>query len=875
MSNKKAKIKIGIKLVLLAVLLNFTIANFAFAQTPTPTAPSAPPKVKIDAAKLSKANSDKAYCEGEFRTEVIQTFIQKFTTLYVLTPQRTGVIAECKILSATLPTETTSIGRVYQPPGSADLEAKIKQGEGISRDDVINAEIQDRLDREKAGPMSRAIGWFLNAVLSVITSAILWFTALAGTVFVTALDWILGSSTPQAILIGWTIARDISNTFFILILIVIALGTILRVKDYSEYGHLLGELVLMAILVNFSYTIATTLIDFVNIFISMFKIEGNFDVWRILYQYILLDDLVGVPNGWGAGLVQGISKFIFAFVGLATFLALTLMVVIRVVALYILIILSPFAYALHVLPATKHFAHEWWENFLKNLIWVPIALFIMDIGILLAKNKQIDSSDSAFNVILIMAFFWGAVLAGEHLGAAGGKAIAGMAEKVGHKALHLATHSADNWMAAGARKTAPGRWNSFRRGLSYFSPGSWKEGYDQYAKQKHHESLTVAAAKRQDLFNRVISGGTRKTDYGLIAEQRMVADEQKLILTRNADELLHGIEEDLEGGNGEGAMARANILFKQADGNEAISKKYGTDVEGFQRFIDEKFVPVLGRDKAYRLAYDLSRQAEDAGHWNFARAYKSTVKNGKITYEKNAVADAEGEILKEIAKMPSQQAGRALNRLGRGYVELDMAAGTIPETEIHEGEVRFKTYEASHPEVVAGTKRVGEIMMKTDPGRINLGVAAWGSEDRKLIDPKATNETFNTNTAMNHMFTDSLNTFKDNRQLWISLGNKVSKMNDQAIEQARGMIGSVGMVATRVDGHIQRDTNGNIIMRPATIADIKDQVFTMEQANRLYENKRTGTGDGFTLAELTDAKADDLKNRINEYRASIGLLPMT
>src|SRR6185369_4244155 len=83
---------------------------------------------------------------------------------------------------------------------------------------------------QDASPLSRLIGWILNAVLSVVNAFILMLTAVAGKIFTTALGWILDSSLPQAITTGWTIVRDICNTIFILILIVIGLGTILRIK---------------------------------------------------------------------------------------------------------------------------------------------------------------------------------------------------------------------------------------------------------------------------------------------------------------------------------------------------------------------------------------------------------------------------------------------------------------------------------------------------------------------------------------------------------------------------------------------------------------------------------------------------------------------
>ncbi|MBU3924418.1 hypothetical protein KJ854_00600, partial [Patescibacteria group bacterium] len=64
---------------------------------------------------------------------------------------------------------------------------------------------------------------------------------------------------------GWTIFRDIANLFFILILLFIALGTIVRSQSYN-LKNLLPKLIIAVFLINFSNVIAGAIIDFGNIF---------------------------------------------------------------------------------------------------------------------------------------------------------------------------------------------------------------------------------------------------------------------------------------------------------------------------------------------------------------------------------------------------------------------------------------------------------------------------------------------------------------------------------------------------------------------------------------------------------------------------------
>src|SRR5688572_16403838 len=85
-------------------------------------------------------------------------------------------------------------------------------------------------------------GWVGN-LLPIIVGALIWVAQYNG--FVT--------SAPVAN--GWGIVRDVTNMFFILVLLVIAFGTILGVDAYSYRNKMLSRLLIMAVVVNFSRTI--------------------------------------------------------------------------------------------------------------------------------------------------------------------------------------------------------------------------------------------------------------------------------------------------------------------------------------------------------------------------------------------------------------------------------------------------------------------------------------------------------------------------------------------------------------------------------------------------------------------------------------------
>jgi hypothetical protein len=72
-----------------------------------------------------------------------------------------------------------------------------------------------------------------------------------------------------AVVKGWVIVRDICNMFFIAVLLVIAFGTILHWETY-RYNKLLGRLILMAFLINFSKFICGFFIDIFQVMMMTF-----------------------------------------------------------------------------------------------------------------------------------------------------------------------------------------------------------------------------------------------------------------------------------------------------------------------------------------------------------------------------------------------------------------------------------------------------------------------------------------------------------------------------------------------------------------------------------------------------------------------------
>ncbi len=180
---------------------------------------------------------------------------------------------------------------------------------------------------------------------------------------------------------GWVIVRDLCNMFFILILLLIAFATILRVEGY-DIKKMVPKLVIMAILINFSKTICGLIIDFaqviMNTFISPFAGIGSISMTTMLG----LNTMSSFSSS-GVAATQWSIFAAYAFALIYTLIAAVVLVVIfvvlvvRIVMLWIYIVLSPLSYLLATFPQGQRYVSQWWEEFTKNVIVGPVLAFFL------------------------------------------------------------------------------------------------------------------------------------------------------------------------------------------------------------------------------------------------------------------------------------------------------------------------------------------------------------------------------------------------------------------------------------------------------------------------------------------------------------------
>jgi hypothetical protein len=235
---------------------------------------------------------------------------------------------------------------------------------------------------------------------------------------------------------GWGIIRDIANIFFIIALIYVAIKTVLSLS-IANNKKLVGWIIIMALLINFSLFVTKAVIDSSNI---LAKIFYN-NITPVGKNGETLDPSDGGEKSISLGLISsynpqkiitrdvyktegaGIFSFvtiILMFVTLYTayvFFAVAILFLARVVSLWMAMIFSPLAFASYTLDIDiPGFGHrKWWTELFKNAFLAPVFIFFLYIIILFLKIEgkifYSDSSNTPMQTIMSVVVSFSIVMA--------------------------------------------------------------------------------------------------------------------------------------------------------------------------------------------------------------------------------------------------------------------------------------------------------------------------------------------------------------------------------------------------------------------------------------------------------------------------------
>src|SRR3989344_4763396 len=204
--------------------------------------------------------------------------------------------------------------------------------------------------------------------------------------------------------VGWKVARDATNIFFIIILLIISIGTILRIPNYGNTKQLLVRLILMAVLINFSLAIGSVVIDFSNVLGIQFltAIDKDFKVSDVIMQYLSVTEMCKPGLSSSRENFGNLSTYATVVIGNAilmvvlvfVFFVSGIMMFVRLAMLMLLLAVAPIAFVLYILPDTQKYFNKWWDTLLQYSFFFPAYTFLLYVSIkmIIEINKIVAST---------------------------------------------------------------------------------------------------------------------------------------------------------------------------------------------------------------------------------------------------------------------------------------------------------------------------------------------------------------------------------------------------------------------------------------------------------------------------------------------------
>ncbi len=248
----------------------------------------------------------------------------------------------------------------------------------------------------------------LTAIISSIFYGILTIMALLLMIFGLLLDFVIEYSildikenlqSLTGINTAWKILKDLMNIAFIFILLFEAIKLIIGQGSREYIKRFIIGIVLASILINFSLFFTKVLIDASNVVtVGLYEAiidRGNVTAGNVEIRGGLTVPFmraVGITSFYSNNAFEGMVSSaggrinlifipllgIFLFLILCfVFLAISVMFIVRFLAILVLLVLSPVAYMGLALDFMKPYASQWWNALNSQLIFPPVFMLMM------------------------------------------------------------------------------------------------------------------------------------------------------------------------------------------------------------------------------------------------------------------------------------------------------------------------------------------------------------------------------------------------------------------------------------------------------------------------------------------------------------------
>lgn len=382
------------------------------------------------------------------------------------------------------------------------------------------------------------VGDSLKDVVIAILYGVFWFFSLFVAIAAGLFVWVLDTNTFSSIMNNgaiytvWLTVRDFCNIFFILVLLFSAFATIFQLEKY-EWKKTLPTLIIMALLVNFSFPISRFVIDLANVpmyFFAQNTVGGSGTISNISEGLLSASNIRGVilpgsqapeASALQYDFVQLLMAVVCMFLFGISFLALSILLLIRLIALVILVMFSPIGFVGMITPALHKFAHDWWDKLFKWAFYGPISVMLVLVALVVMKatseifgatnkmqNITADSANSSFlasvtYLAIPIVLFWIAITQAEKYsndmsglgikwGSQLGRKVGGWVRRGSVGAVKLPLKGADNLSGNRISGTALGIREAWRNRQS-----AWWGGSDIDKRRKTVQEGVSSALRRK------------------------------------------------------------------------------------------------------------------------------------------------------------------------------------------------------------------------------------------------------------------------------------------------------------------------------------------------------------------------------------------
>lgn len=273
-------------------------------------------------------------------------------------------------------------------------------------------------------------GFIASGIAYLLLQLSIMFLYVTGTVF----NWVvlrtvfqfgLYFGTSEGMLIAWGVLRDIGNIALLFGFIFMGIATILNTHNVEGYTarKALPQLIIFAVLLNFSLFASQAVIDVANGFSSVFATYAgqNCDTTTTSATSNGQTQEACAQNGISGQVLSAVGitsifssqpfslakpyEYAVTLIMLSLLISLTavvllaaaIMLIVRVVSLSLLMVTSPIGFAGMAIPALHGLARDWWHRLINQAFFAPIYLLMVFLSLKMAeslKGSNVSLSDA-------------------------------------------------------------------------------------------------------------------------------------------------------------------------------------------------------------------------------------------------------------------------------------------------------------------------------------------------------------------------------------------------------------------------------------------------------------------------------------------------